>query len=340
MIRNGAISKIDSSSNPLFIEIGDRSIDQNIQIKKVGDVNNQALNIRGWEQIYDQLSMGVFEGEINELWLGETQLIWEKNNQSVHQKGNSWKNSRCFIFSIKQNEEAFFCNQLTSIETPMSFNWSEGLDFRTCKNQETIGVTIHEDILETYSEIFGIKSINQYLSDFKKFKSDTNRLNQLKTLLFQVFYSSQTNKCFLKSHLATQFQNAIHISILESLIPEPNISSKLRYHKIIVDKVRDLVISSKEEPLFISTICQTIGVSPRTLQQSFYEVMGISPKRYIMAVRLNQIRRILLEADPDTTQVRDIAFEWGFWHESNFSKYYKEMFGELPSATLKKYHNN
>ncbi len=62
--------------------------------------------------------------------------------------------------------------------------------------------------------------------------------------------------------------------------------------------------------------------------------MGISPAQYIRVIKLNHIRRILKASNPETTLIQDIAYDWGFWHQSNFIHNYKMMFGELPSQTL------
>ncbi|WP_408635108.1 helix-turn-helix domain-containing protein [Oleiphilus messinensis] len=32
----------------------------------------------------------------------------------------------------------------------------------------------------------------------------------------------------------------------------------------------------------------------------------------------------------------DVAADWGFWHLSQFSKDYRQLFGERPSDTLQK----
>ncbi|MGK7938928.1 MAG: helix-turn-helix domain-containing protein [Crocosphaera sp.] len=51
--------------------------------------------------------------------------------------------------------------------------------------------------------------------------------------------------------------------------------------------------------------------------------------------RLNGIRRALLLADPKINTVKNIAYNWGFWHLGHFSVDYKKMFGETPAQTLR-----
>ena len=63
--------------------------------------------------------------------------------------------------------------------------------------------------------------------------------------------------------------------------------------------------------------------------------MGLSPKAYLKARRLNAVRRELLQDEAAVSTIFDMASSWGFWHMGQFGRDYKDMFGELPSETLK-----
>ena len=47
-------------------------------------------------------------------------------------------------------------------------------------------------------------------------------------------------------------------------------------------------------------------------------------------------RRALSRANPVTTTVTDIATEFGFWELGRFSVEYRALFGEPPSASLRR----
>jgi AraC family ethanolamine operon transcriptional activator len=89
-----------------------------------------------------------------------------------------------------------------------------------------------------------------------------------------------------------------------------------------------------EEPVTVRDLCRVSEVSERTLRYAFLEQFGVSPKSYLMALRLNRIRRQLSHADPSSTRVVDVANHWGFWHMGQFAADYRKLFGELPSETL------
>jgi transcriptional regulator GlxA family with amidase domain len=85
----------------------------------------------------------------------------------------------------------------------------------------------------------------------------------------------------------------------------------------------------------VSDVYRAAHVSWRTLDRGFQERFGITPKQYIVVNRLNRARRALTAANTDLNVSR-IALEQGFWHLGRFSADYKAMFGELPSATLRR----
>jgi AraC family ethanolamine operon transcriptional activator len=78
-----------------------------------------------------------------------------------------------------------------------------------------------------------------------------------------------------------------------------------------------------------------LGVSPATLGEAFHSALGISPHRYLKLRRLNMVRAALLrhERAPQLL-VKSVALAHGFWHLGQFSRDYRDHFGEAPSKTM------
>jgi len=76
------------------------------------------------------------------------------------------------------------------------------------------------------------------------------------------------------------------------------------------------------------------GVSKRTLQYAFKERFGIPPNVYVRRWKLNSVRRLILQADPEEVTISQIATNLGFSHLGQFSTDYRKLFAELPSTTL------
>jgi len=103
----------------------------------------------------------------------------------------------------------------------------------------------------------------------------------------------------------------------------------------LVREAEDYANSRPDQNVRMIDLCGATGVSERTLQYAFQTTLGISPMSYLRRRRLHEVRRMLKAADPASATVSAIACQAGFWHFSDFSQAYKELFDELPSETLR-----
>lgn len=109
-----------------------------------------------------------------------------------------------------------------------------------------------------------------------------------------------------------------------------------RRHATIVARLEQLLAENYDQPLYLAEICAATGVSERTLRACCHEHLGMGPIRYLWLRRMHLVRRALLFADPETTTVTDIATKFGFWELGRFSVEYGKLFGEAPSASLRR----
>ena len=98
---------------------------------------------------------------------------------------------------------------------------------------------------------------------------------------------------------------------------------------------QDWALAHVGESLHVTDLCKVAGVSQRTLQYAFQDVLGLSPMAYLTRLRLHRARQALRSARAPSTRVSAVALDWGFWHFGDFSRAYRECFGEPPSDTLK-----
>ncbi|NIB38531.1 AraC family transcriptional regulator [Pseudomaricurvus alkylphenolicus] len=99
-------------------------------------------------------------------------------------------------------------------------------------------------------------------------------------------------------------------------------------------KAVDFIHEHADQELNMSCLEKVSGVSSRSLQAGFKDWLGIRPMHYVKKIRLSKVRADLLNATPQSAVIGDIAARWGFFHLSNFSKDFRNEFGELPSETL------
>jgi AraC-like DNA-binding protein len=110
---------------------------------------------------------------------------------------------------------------------------------------------------------------------------------------------------------------------------------KRQAYSVMVKTVEDHALAHVGDHLHVTDLCNVVGASERTLENAFKGIMGITPVAYLIRLRLHRVRKALLAGSQGSTTVSTEALNWGFWHFGEFSRAYKECFGELPSDTLR-----
>ncbi|WP_081079374.1 AraC family transcriptional regulator [Burkholderia cepacia] len=87
------------------------------------------------------------------------------------------------------------------------------------------------------------------------------------------------------------------------------------------------------DQLSLTQISNACGVSARTLQLAFNTAYGCGPVQWLRQQRLSRIRESLLRGE-NFHSIADLVHGFGFSHFGDFSKSYKQMFGETARETL------
>jgi AraC family ethanolamine operon transcriptional activator len=303
------------------------------------DVDEQATKLSRWDQVYEQLSPGLFAGSVREAWFGSLQLLRESTSQSVHQAGRAWTGSSTFGVPLHMDGEASFRGSRLRTEDALVLAGGDELDFRTPRMMDVVAVTVDSTALADYADKVEQCDIHHAPLVASRVVTDSKRAQPfgqfLLTTLACVF---ATPDLLNYPQLQKALEEAILSSVLaltgnDEFLSKPPIGSVSRVE--VVRRAKEYVHSHVEESLTVADLCRELKISRRTLQYSFQDVLDLNPVAYIRAVRLNGARRELKAADPLRATVQDIAARWGFWHLSHFSTDYRHMFGELPSATLR-----
>jgi AraC-like DNA-binding protein len=85
----------------------------------------------------------------------------------------------------------------------------------------------------------------------------------------------------------------------------------------------------------ISDLCMVAHVSERRLRNAFTQTFGLPPIQYFRMRSLSRVRGRLVAGRRDQVSIGDVAMDHGFPHLGRFAAYYKEVFAERPSVTLR-----
>lgn len=123
-------------------------------------------------------------------------------------------------------------------------------------------------------------------------------------------------------------------ALIETLPGEPRHNAASEQRGMVLRRLKSLLDADQEGSLSAVTLCETLNISQRTLNRVCREGLGMGPQRYLKLLRLDRTRAALLSGTELT--VGTVAVQHGFWEFGRFSADYRERFGELPSATLRR----
>lgn len=302
------------------------------------DADDHAANLTGWNQLYDQLAPGRFHGVIRELWIGKLQLFSEFTSHRVRQSCQAWPNSWWFGIPLQdESETRLGCTCIDKGSVAVR-SGSTDFDLLTPDDFEILGVVVDQEELAEYIEVTGRTAFRS--TDAGCLLRVGGQHRMLARNLFHQILSEAAKAPVVLEHQASL--QAIRCSILETLVglcssPVGSVRSSSTHisRHSLVSEVREYALSKKDQPVMVPDVCRRFYITPRTLQNAFHDVLGVSPASYLRMIRLNGIRRMLRDRSSRVSSIQDAAAAWGFWHLSQFAHDYKKLFGELPSDSLR-----
>lgn len=302
-------------------------------------VEEYVLAVKGWDIDFIQLDPGDLDADLQQIVLGPVMLGRYAFNRRFHQRGASPCGVR--TFGLVDPPGVNWCGRMTGEDTVLVFPAASDYESFSDPGFSARTISISEDKLNTVSEAFGLPTIEDIAgSDDFAIQCNHGRVASLR--------KSIDNACAMileipelldQSSLYNKLNYEIPMQLLrtlsqsrEKLIVPPG--SRLRAINMAWE-----CIEHNQGEVSIKEICQVTGVSWRTLDYAFKERIGIGPKKYLEAYRLNRVHRELSLSQPDV-KIADIANQFGYWHMGRFACNYREFFGELPSETLSKRHKS
>jgi AraC family ethanolamine operon transcriptional activator len=307
---------------------------------EVGDADDHAAGLQHWQQEYEQLSGGAFSGTLDEVWFGNVQLFRERTNQVLHQTGRSWEGSRTIGVTLDAAGDGLMSGTALHADSLVTLEGGEALDFRTPKRLDIIAVSTGAQELQEFARaIWGIDT-EARLAMPGVLEQSVDSARQLGKFL-ETLLNDIKNRPQMLNY--PQIRKVLEQEIFNQLVVAVSDAGPCRQagiamsRRCVVEKAKAYVLEHHDDLVTVTDLCTALKISRRTLQYSFESMLDINPIAYLRAIRLNRVRRALKAnaGCPDIT-VADIAAHWGFWHLSRFAANYKQIFGELPSETLRR----
>ena len=299
---------------------------------RFADIDEQAAQLRGYGQHYEQLSCGRFDGCFASYYLRDSVSIhFERINRVLFQSGLSPAGRHTVIFLSEDSPPAIVNGAaFSSAELEL---WPPGHVFEGVMPRE-MEVCVVNLPCEFVFRPDGTGRIARRIQD-------PRAAQHVRDLVKQGLVEFRRNPSAVRHVAATDCFAADIGDLLRGAANGPCAKGRCEDmpstgKRRSYNRARDLIHQNLPTGVSIASVCVGTGLSRRRLEYLFESMLGMSPMRYIRALQLNAIRRALLAEETACESIGDIAARYGIWHWSKFSAAYRRMFGELPSQTRRR----
>ncbi len=312
----------------------------NYKFNRTGRLEEHAKSLSNWYQQYDQVSCGKFDGYFAEAWFDKVQVLREWTKPSVRQQGRAENESLTIVVPISMSKPGLFCGHQFTSDSIIAFSSDQDFSFVAPADCDIVATAIPQSCLAQFDEDDSrINKDLRYGSAPIVLNPSKLCLHEIRSLLMQLVngrnkyphpHIIDNDHAAIKDVILDKVSSTL-VSSVPSTLPRPSFKAR----SYIVGKVVEYSISRIPDVPSISEMCRHVGTNRRLLNLCFHDVLGIRPLTYVRYLRLNGFKRDLIASYGDSVLIGDIAARWGFWHLSRLAKEYRELFGVLPSETLR-----
>jgi AraC-like DNA-binding protein len=208
----------------------------------------------------------------------------------------------------------------------------------TSDQGQALLISIEQQLIELALETLLERSLKQPIV-FEPVINLTHNLGGSLKEFVQFLWQGLAREAALSPLVIAELEQAFLACLLKG-VPH-NYSEALLQHCIgalpcYVQKAQAFMVANLQADLRLEDISTAVGVSSRLLEKAFACHCDCSPMQFLKQMRLRRVREELCQATPET-RVVDVMIRHGFDQGGKFARAYREMFGELPSETLRRH---
>ncbi|MDH1008010.1 HTH-type transcriptional regulator EutR [Pseudomonas nicosulfuronedens] len=310
-----------------------------VRLRRTEDVYAHACHITAWQQLYDQLRPGAFQGELDEVWLKGLQFFRERTSHALHQSCMVWPGAFWFGIPFATQAQGYIGRRQIDTESIAVRPGGREFELSTPDDYGILGLVVDRGLLQEQLEFQGQAQTLCLLEEHTVLHLDAAHKQRLCMYIDEALeVAAKAPASMGTPAVGKQLSHELLLVLLAALQGAQTVDldcsvTSLRKRQI-VSRAREYVLDNPSDHVTVLDLCQRLHVSQRTLQNCFLEVIGRSPMNYLKAVRLNAVHRELGSPYSTFNTVQDAAMAWGFWHMGQFSRDYLTHFGARPSHTL------
>jgi AraC family ethanolamine operon transcriptional activator len=301
------------------------------------DVDDQAKALAGWEQSYEQIGRGRFQGSVWQAVMVDGVLLRETTNRQLREEVKPPQGHLVFALPLAVEPGSVFAGRPLERESLMVLTGQSQHDVISAGEMDLIGLSVDRALLESTLPPHKLEWLDRKAIE-RNVELPPATAAAIRQMLLAVcdaaardvesLADAKAERTLLSSTLGHAIVLAMQADGAASTIPR-RADTRLKVVKRAVEFMR----ANLHEDIGVPEICAAAFASRRTLQYCFEEFMHTTPQAYLRALRLNEARRALKGSVQ--RPITELATTLGFASASHFTRHYKLMFDELPSETLR-----
>jgi AraC family ethanolamine operon transcriptional activator len=299
------------------------------------DIDAMAASPLAWDQTYEQIGRGRFQGRITQLLLDQVQLARAVWSPGVLQRGSAPKGTWAFGLPLVAEGSLHVRRRPAAPGELIAATSRDDVGFAATGPTDLMIVALPTSLIDRWVQTR--RGIDRFDLDLPSPRWQVpadeiaRRARTLSSLLEALTTESDD---LLTDQVLPRIESQIFDVILD-MIPSAEIIEPLHNRASIARAVFAVLNERIDDPPSITELCLAVGAKERTLHLSCVEAFGRPPAKLLAELRLNAARRALLHPRKQTS-VAAVAMLYGFTHFGRFADIYRRQFGELPSATFGK----
>ena len=299
------------------------------------DIDAMAASPLAWDQTYEQIGRGRFQGRITQLLLDQVQLARAVWSPGVLQRGSAPKGTWAFGLPLVAEGSLHVRRRPAAPGELIAATSRDDVGFAATGPTDLMIVALPTSSIDRWVQTRrGIDRFDLDLPSPRWQVPADEMARRARTLSSLLEALTTESDDLLTDQVLPRIESQIFDVILD-MIPSAEIIEPLHNRASIARAVFAVLNERIDDPPSITELCLAVGAKERTLHLSCVEAFGRPPAKLLAELRLNAARRALLHPRKQTS-VAAVAMLYGFTHFGRFADIYRRQFGELPSATFGK----
>lgn len=317
-----------------------------VRAHRSNDLVAHANSLSAWQQQYDQLSAGAFQGALEELWFEDVQVFQERTSHALRQVCRIRPDAVWCGVALRHDGSRIEGREVGP-DGVMVCGRAAEFELMTPDGHEILGIVASRKALLQHAEAIGLAlDIGQF--DQAAWLPGGRAQSQLRHGMAYLLREAPAPCAAdtpprpggsgpIGERARRRAQQAVLDALLDVLSThapgrdDGGEGASFGRRRQLVRGVCAHIQRCPDEVPTVPELCAAFHVSRRTLQYAFEQVVGTSPVVYLRNLRLNAVRRDIASGAAATVQ--DAAARQGFWSLSQFACDYRRLFGERPSQT-------